>query len=73
MWRPKQKANDILNDMAWTCRDIANHRTVAKQCARIAVKEIINQCEFDEACCDAVQVNPNLKYWCEVRDYLKEM
>lgn len=33
----KEKAIEILNDMAWVCRDNGNYPEVAKQCAIIAI------------------------------------
>jgi len=43
--KAKDKAKQILNNMAFVCRDNGNYPEVAKQCAIIAVEEIIEALE----------------------------
>lgn len=38
----KDKAIDLLNDMAFICRDNGNYPGVAKQCALLTINEILN-------------------------------
>jgi hypothetical protein len=42
MKTPKEKAKEILNNMAFVCRDNGNYPEVAKLCALICVDEILN-------------------------------
>jgi len=57
---PKQKAEQLLEAMAFSCRE-CDYEAKAKQCALIAVDEIL------KICVDSLGLT-DLDYWQDVKD-----
>ena len=66
---PEEKAKDLLNNMAWVCRDNGNYPEVAKQCALIAVEEVLNS----NPTWFIDQMKSTHKYWEDVRAALNAL
>lgn len=61
---PKEKAKELVESMAFSCRE-CDYETKAKQCALIAVNEIIDNIVDDDK-----QV---LNYWAEVKQEIEKL
>jgi hypothetical protein len=61
---PKEKAEELVNKYSiWCWNEVVCDYEIAKQCALIAVNEVIDQGEF----------NPNYKYWLEVKKEIEKL
>lgn len=69
---PKEKANELIQEMA---RVASPYKDDAKQCAIIAVKEVISQWEYIDTYLANLngELNNNLKFWQSVLIELKSM
>jgi hypothetical protein len=78
---PKEKAKELFDKYCFAIRteetDSGYFTNViyAKQCAIIAIDEIIKQWEYiDVYLADALgELNPNLKYWYEVKQEIEKL
>ena len=72
---PKEKAEEIYNKFFFATFGCATQRNIgAKRCALITVDEIISQWEYIDAYLADMggQLNPNLKYWQEVKQEIEK-
>jgi len=72
----KEKAKELVEKYAiWCWNETVCNYEVAKQCALIAVDEIISQWEYiDTYLADGCgELNPNLKYWYEVKSEIQKL
>jgi hypothetical protein len=60
---PKQKAEQIVESMSYSCRE-CDYEAKAKQCALIAVDEIL------KICVDSLGLN-DLDYWQDVKEEIE--
>lgn len=67
---PKEKAEELVHKMyAGFVHDLYSYK--AKQCAIIAVDEILNNCLFEQYSCGFLTLEPkHEKYWEEVKEEL---
>lgn len=82
MTEHEEKAKELVEKF-WTVyyAELADDFTLAyiqrisKQCALIAVEEIIKQWEYIDTYLSDMggNLNPNLKYWIKVKQAIKEM
>lgn len=81
---PKEKAIEILNNLAWVCRDNGNYPEVSKQCAIITVNEIISALDvfgYTQTMYDNQETGqitftedvPVEKFWQSVREELNNL
>jgi len=74
---PKEKAEElVLRYLRLQEKGSSNwlHKTLAKQCALIAVDEIIENIDFE--LCDMngdFYINPKVKYWKEVKREIEKL
>ena len=73
---PKEKAKELVESMAFSCRE-CDYETKAKQCALIAVDEII---VVTAPCCDRyepyyleLKAEMTQKYWQEVKQEIEAL
>jgi hypothetical protein len=70
---PEQKAKELVNKFKYNTRAFnetngwQDHRFNAKQCALIAVDEIIENEKIDSLECN------NIQYWQEIKQLIKEL
>lgn len=69
------KHTGIINDVASVMSDEILNLQYAKQCALICVDEIIDQWEYIDTYISDLggKLNPNLKYWLEVKQELLKL
>ena len=73
---PKEQAKDLV-DKFLKCKDVSNSYYVipimedAKQCALIAVDEIINAIDFDWM--EVQNLESEHRYWDEVKEEIKKL
>ena len=60
---PKEKAIELVESMAFSCRE-CDYESNAKQCAIIAVDEILQQILWDKGA---------VKYWNEVKQEIQNL
>lgn len=74
MLPPKEKAQELIEKFYPLTMDSFTSLKYAKQCAKIAVDEIIDQWEYIYVhIADGMgELNPNLKYWYEVKHELNK-
>lgn len=75
---PKEKAIDLVNKFYSRYNNVRKNKTFSveqKRMAIIAVDEIIKQWEYiDVYLADALgELNPNLKYWYEVKQEIEKL
>lgn len=74
---PKEKAEELFYKMSYNSFDEDHHCShyVARNCALIAVDEIIEQWEYlDIHIADLnAELNPNLKYWYEIKQEIEKL
>jgi hypothetical protein len=70
MTHPQEKAKELVDRFTFTCRE-CDYEDNAKQCALIAVDEILNlmikEFKWD------VKHNGNIEYWQEVKIEIEEL
>ena len=80
---PKEKAKKLVEAMAFSCRE-CDYEAKAKQCALIAVDEIINAyphtfglnkeyTKDGELVTSIVNIRPNIIYWQEVKQEIENL
>jgi len=80
---PKEKAKELVEAMAFSCRE-CDYEAKAKQCALIAVDEIINAyphtfglnkeyTKDGELVTSIVNIRPNIIYWQEVKQEIEKL
>lgn len=69
------KFNDCLDVEALNYIDNTAHKADAKKCALIAVDEIISQWEYIDTYLSDLkgELNPNLRYWYEVKQKINQL
>jgi hypothetical protein len=65
---PKEKAEELLDKMKFNCRECDNDFK-AKQCALIAVDEILFALKYDMN----EPTNGSIKYWQEVKQEIEKL
>ena len=72
---PKHKAEELFDKMSTNNGDEYHHCTyyVAKQCALIAVDEILNGYEFDSLDIKHKRIMDNINYWDEVKQEIENL
>jgi hypothetical protein len=78
MSSPKEKAQELFDKYYIVCQEFTEEiqcSIQAKQCALIAVDEIIEQWELIHAYIanGMGELNPNLKYWYEVKHEIEKL
>jgi hypothetical protein len=66
---PKEKAQELVESMAFSCRE-CDYEAKAKQCALIAVDEIINTHLLSEK--NIFDIHP-VDYWQEVKQEIEKL
>jgi hypothetical protein len=69
---PKEKAIELFEKMAFSCRE-CDYESNAKQCALIAVDEIIQGYEFDSLDIEHKRIIDNINYWDKVKQEIEKL
>ena len=67
---PKEKAKQLIESMAFSCRE-CDYESKAKQCALIAVDEILSLSKIASIRRDEVYME--LEYWIEVKQEIENL
>lgn len=72
---PKEKAEELLDEMFNQIFPSYGADKIAKECALIAVNEVVDQWIVVDTYIGDGQglINPNLKYWLEVKQELEKL
>ena len=66
---PKEKAKELVEAMAFSCRE-CDYEAKAKQCALIAVDEIIKAVDNPD---EIYLMKHSVNYWIEVKQEIKNL
>ena len=71
----KNKAKELINKMAWVCRDNGNYPEVAKQCAIIAIELILKTQTLNGVNYKQPKVNKYIcrDYWIDLKNKIEKL
>jgi hypothetical protein len=72
---PKEKAEELVNKYSiWCWNEVVCDYEIAKQCALIALDEIIDEIiQIDSQMSETHILDKNLKYWKQVKEEIEKL